>query len=248
MTKNNVSLFMPCSVNLLMPQVGDATRLLLNRLGVSTVYHDDQTCCGQMVLNKGFRDQAQGFARHFIEVFEKDEQIVCPSGSCVHMVRHHYPTLFDTEPQWKKRAEAVVAKVFELSEFIVDVLGKTETGGGFDGTVAYHESCHIHRALGISDQPKRLIRASKGTQLVPMNQADQCCGFGGEFSLDFSDISGAMVGTKARHFLDSGADLLVTGEPGCLLNIGSYLSKHHPDKRAVHLAEFLAGNGGGHGH
>ncbi|MBU1170824.1 MAG: (Fe-S)-binding protein [Proteobacteria bacterium] len=245
--EKNVSLFLPCSVNLLLPKVGASTRLLLNRLGCSTIYHDDQTCCGQMVLNKGFRDQAKGFARHFIRVFEKDEWIVCPSGSCVHMVRHHYPALFEAEPRWEKRARTVAAKVYELSEFIVDVLGRSDVGATFNGKVAYHESCHIHRALGITEQPKTLIRSVKGTHLTPMNQADQCCGFGGEFSLEFSDISGAMVGTKVRHFLDSGADLLVVGEPGCLLNITTYLSKHHPGKQALHFAEFLAKNGGDDG-
>jgi L-lactate dehydrogenase complex protein LldE len=243
---SNVSLFIPCSVNLLLPEVGEAVREVLNRLGVSTVYHDDQTCCGQMVMNKGFQDEARGFARHFIEVFEEDEAVICPSGSCTHMVRHHYPELFTGDPVWKKRADAVAENVYEFSEFIVDVLGKTDTGTAFEGKVAYHESCHIHRALGLSVQPKALIQAATGTQLVPMNDADQCCGFGGEFSLDYGDISGAMVKTKVARYLASGADLLVTGEPGCLLNIRGFLRKHHPDKQAMHLAEFLA-QGENHG-
>ncbi|GAB6097393.1 (Fe-S)-binding protein [Desulfatiferula olefinivorans] len=243
-----VSLFIPCAVNLLLPEVGEAVRTVLHRLDLSTVYHKAQTCCGQMVINQGFRDQARGFARHFIEVFEGDQAVVCPSGSCVNTVRHQYPALFNDDARWKQRAQDLGERVFELSEFIVEKLGRTDVGARFDGTVAYHESCHIHRALGITDAPRALIRAALGTRLVPMNQADQCCGFGGDFSLDYPDISAAMVQSKVRHYLDSGADVLVTGEPGCLLNIRGFLSRHHPDKPALHLAEFLAGGGGRDGH
>ena len=242
-----VSLFIPCAVNLLLPNVAKATETLMKRLGLSPIYHDGQTCCGQMVFNQGFRDQAQSFARHFITVFEHDEVIVCPSGSCTYMVRHNYPHLFESDLLWKKRADAVASKIYELSEFIVDILGITDVGALFQGTVTYHESCHLNRGLGISEQPKALILASRKTRLVPMNDADQCCGFGGEFALSYPDISGAMVADKVKNYLDSDADLLVLGEPGCLLNISGYLSKHHPGKKAMHLAEFLAGNGDHHG-
>jgi L-lactate dehydrogenase complex protein LldE len=242
-----ISLFIPCAVNLLLPEVAEATETLVRRLDCIPVYHDTQTCCGQMVFNTGFTDQARTFARHFITVFENDDAVVSPSGSCTFMVRQNYPVLFESEPRWKKRAEALAARVFELTEFIVDVMGRTDVGAGFDGTVAYHESCHLKRGLGISEQPKALIGGSPGTRLTVMNQADQCCGFGGEFAVSFSDISGAMVAAKAKNYLDSGADLLVIAEPGCLLNVRGYLEKHHPEKAAVHIAEFLAGNGAAHG-
>lgn len=234
-----VSLFIPCSVNHILPETGENTVRLLKKVGVEPFYNDKQTCCGQMVFNKGFKEEARGFARHFIEVFERDDYIVSPSGSCVCMVKHHYPDLLSDDPEWQERAKAVASKIFELSEFIVDELDVTETGAEFEGKVAYHESCHVNRGLGVSAQPKALISASEGTELVHMEYADQCCGFGGEFSTQYSDISGAIVDAKVTNFINSGAELLVMCEPGCLLNINGYISRHHPDKKAVHIADFL---------
>ncbi len=239
-----VSLFIPCSVNHILPEIGEATFRLIKKMGLEPVYHDSQTCCGQMAYNKGFQEEARSFARHFIEVFEKDDYIVSPSGSCVCMVKHNYPELLADDPEWQERAEAVSARIYELSEFIVDVLGVTATGAAFDGKVAYHESCHVNRGLGVSAQPKALIAASKGTELVHMENAEQCCGFGGEFSASYSDISGAILETKVANFIASQADLLVLCEPGCLMNINGFITRHHPDKKAVHIADFLV-NGGG---
>lgn len=234
------ALFIPCLVNHMLPHIGSSTRRLLERLGVTTTYSREQTCCGQMVYNKGHHDEARGFARHFIEVFEGAESIVAPSGSCVCMVKS-YPELFEGDRKWRKRAEDVASKVFELTQYIVDELGVTEVGARFDGKVAYHECCHVNRGLGVSLQPKSLITATQGCELVHMNGADQCCGFGGEFAMDFSDISGALVETKVKNYMDSGADLLVLNEPGCLLNISGYLSRNHHEKKAVHIADFLMG-------
>ncbi len=238
------SLFIPCSVNHILPEIGEATFNLLKKTGAEPVYHDAQTCCGQMAFNKGFQDDACSFARHFIEVFEKDDYIVSPSGSCVCMVKHHYPDLLSDDPEWQQRAEDLSGKIYELSEFIVDVLGVTETGAAFNGKVAYHESCHVNRGLEVSSQPKALISASAGTELVHMENADQCCGFGGEFSTGYYDISGAILEAKVKNFIASQADILVLCEPGCLLNINGFIARHHPGKRAVHIADFLV-NGGG---
>ena len=238
------SLFIPCSVNHILPEIGEATFRLIKKAGARPLYHDAQTCCGQMAYNKGFQDEARDFARHFIEVFEKDDYIVSPSGSCVCMVKHHYPQLLSDDPEWQQRAEEVSGKIYELAEFLVDVLGVTDTGAAFDGKVAYHESCHVNRGLGVSEQPKALIAASSGTELVHMENADQCCGFGGEFSTAYSDISGAILETKVKKFIASHADILVLCEPGCLMNINGFISRHHPDKKAVHIADFLI-NGGG---
>ncbi len=238
------SLFIPCSVNHILPEIGEATYHLLKKTGADPVYHEAQTCCGQMPYNKGFQTEAQAFAKHFIEVFEQDEYVVSPSGSCVCMVKHHYPKLLSEDPDWQHRAEELSGKMYELSEFIVDILGVTKTGAAFNGKVAYHESCHVNRGLGVSAQPKALIAASKGTELVHMENAEQCCGFGGEFSTAYSDISGAIVEAKIKNFISSGADLLVLCEPGCLMNINGYIQRHHPEKKAVHIADFLV-NGGG---
>ncbi len=244
---NKTALFIPCSVNLLLPWIGEAVDRVLKRLDVVSVYPDRQTCCGQMVYNKGFFNEARSFATHFLDVFESFDAVVCPSGSCTAMVKHRYPSLFDDDPKMKQRALDMAGRVFEFSQYLVDVLGVTDTGASFSGKVAYHDSCHLSRDLGVSLQPRTLIRAAQGTELVVLNNGDQCCGFGGEFSVSYPDISTAMVSAKAQSYLDSGADLLVVGEPGCLLNIGTYLEKNHPGKQVLHIAEFLDCQGGENG-
>jgi L-lactate dehydrogenase complex protein LldE len=240
---NAVSLFIPCTVDLFLPHIGEATVSLLRRVGVNPIYHEEQTCCGQPAINAGFQKEARKAAKHFIQVFGDDEKIVSPSGSCVCMVKYHYPELLADDPEWLRRAEELAPRVFELSQYIVDVLKVEDLGASFAGKVVYHESCHILRGLGVSEQPKKLISAVKGIQMVPMNAADSCCGFGGEFANNYPDISGAMVQDKVENYLASGADLLLLCEPGCLLNIGGYLSRNHPEKKVMHLASFLASDG-----
>jgi len=240
---NDVSLFIPCTVDLFLPHIGEATVSLLRRVGVNPVYHPEQTCCGQPAINAGYRKEAQKAAKHFLDVFGNDDVVVSPSGSCVSMVKYHYPELFEDDPEWRRRAEELASRIYEISQFLVDVLKVEDVGASFEGKVAYHESCHLLRGLGVSAQPKKLIAAVKGTHLVLLNAADYCCGFGGEFANNFPDISESMVKDKVENYLASGADLLLLGEPGCLLNIGGYLSRNHPGKRAMHLASFLATNG-----
>lgn len=239
------SLFIPCIVDLFLPEIGEATVQVLRRLGVDPQYHEAQTCCGQPAMNAGYRDQAKKAAKHFIDVFGDDDVIVSPSGSCVCMVKHHYPQLLCDEPVWLRRAEEVSKRIYELSQYIVDILGIEDVGATFKGKVTYHESCHILRGLGVSDQPKRLIRKTNGVEFIPLPLADMCCGFGGEFAEAYDYISEEMVKEKAVSYLESGADLLVLCEPGCLLNIGGYLSRNHPEKKVLHIASFLAGTGGG---
>ncbi len=239
----NVSLFIPCTVDLFLPHIGEATVTLLRRLGINLVYHEEQTCCGQPAINAGYQKEAQKAAKHFIKVFGDDEQVVSPSGSCVCTVKYHYPELFENEPEWRRRAEELAPRMFELSQYLVDVLNVEDVGASFAGKVTYHESCHILRGLGVSEQPKKLIKAVQGTQLVPLNAAESCCGFGGEFANNFPDISESMVKDKVENYLSSGADLLLLCEPGCLLNIGGFLSRNHPGKKAMHLASFIAPNG-----
>jgi L-lactate dehydrogenase complex protein LldE len=235
-----LSLFIPCIVDTVFPEIGEAMVVVLRRLGYDVEYPGDQTCCGLPAVNAGFRKEARRLAGHFLDVFEGCEWIVCPSGSCVHMVRHRYPELFSDDATMLGKVKALGARVFELSEFLVDVEGVEDVGAAYSGKVAYHESCSLLNGLGISEQPKRLIRAVRGTTLVPMNGADVCCGFGGSFSFHYPEISGAMVADKVRNYLESGADCLLLCEPGCLLNIGGYLAKNHPEKKVMHLAGFLA--------
>ncbi len=235
-----VSIFIPCTVDVFFPHIGEATVSLLRRAGVKPIYHKEQTCCGQPAINAGYRELAKKAAKHFIRVFGDDEKVVSPSGSCVCMIKHHYPELLAEEPEWRRRAEELSLRIYELSQYLVDVRKVEDVGASFDGKVAYHESCHIVRGLGVSEQPKKLIHAVKGTQLVPLKAADSCCGFGGEFANHYPDISESMVKDKVEDYLTSGADLLLLCEPGCLLNIGGFLSRNYPGKKVMHLASFLA--------
>ena len=234
-----VSLFIPCMVDLFLPEIGEATYHLLRRLDIKPIYHPRQTCCGQPAINAGYLEQATKAAKHFIEVFGDDEVVVSPSGSCVCTVKYHYPELLSEEPEWLRRANELSCRVYELSQYIVDVLGIEDCDASFNGKVAYHESCHVLRGLGVSAQPRKLISSVKGTELVALRGAESCCGFGGEFANAYPEISTAMVQEKCDHYLESGADILILCEPGCLLNIGGYLSRNYPDKKAMHLAQFL---------
>ncbi len=235
----NPSMFIPCLVDLFLPEIGEACLQVLRQLDLEPVYHPDQTCCGQPAIHAGYVRKAKDSAKHFIELFGEDDAVVCPSGSCVCTVRDRYPELLQDEPDWLRRAEALSPRVYEFSQYLVDVLGVEDVGGAFEGKVTYHESCRVLRGLGVSEQPKKLIRAVKGAELVPMQGAEICCGFGGEFSTNYPEISEALVSEKAANYLASGADVLVACDPGCLINIGGYLHRHHPDKRAVHIAGFL---------
>jgi len=237
---NNPSLFIPCTVDLFLPEIGEACLQVLRKLDLVPVYHPEQTCCGQPAIHAGYVKKAKASAKHFIEVFGGDEAVVCPSGSCVCTVKDRYPELLQDEPDWRSRAEELAPRVYEFSQYLVDVLQVEDVGGAYAGKVAYHESCRVLRGLGVSEQPKKLIRAVKGGELVPMQGAEVCCGFGGEFSTNYPEISEALVSEKAANYIASGADVLVACDPGCLLNIGGYLHRHHPDKPALHIASFLA--------
>jgi L-lactate dehydrogenase complex protein LldE len=237
-----VSMFVPCAVDLFLPEIAESTVTLLRRAGVDPVYHQGQTCCGQPAFNSGYRKEAKAAARHFIEIFGDDEVVVSPSGSCAGTVKFHYPELFKDEPEWFRRATELATRVYELSQYLVDVLKVEDFGAVFEGKVSFHESCHNLRRLGISDQPRKLLAAVRGAEVVPMNQEDFCCGFGGTFANNYADISESMVQDKVENFLNTGADVLLLSEPGCLLNINGYLSRMHPHKKARHLASFLAEN------
>jgi L-lactate dehydrogenase complex protein LldE len=234
------SLFIPCLVDIFLPEIGEACVEVLQRLDLAPVYHPEQTCCGQPAIHAGYVRRAKDSAKHFIEVFGEDEAVVCPSGSCVCTVKDRYPEVLGDEPDWLRRAEALAPRVYEISQYIVDVVGVADVGAAFEGKVAYHESCRILNGLGVSAQPKKLIEAVNGAELVPLQGAQVCCGFGGEFSTNYPEISEALVSEKAGNYIASGADLLVACDPGCLLNINGYLKRHHPDKEAVHIASFLA--------
>jgi len=237
---DNPSLFIPCMVDLFLPEIGEACLRVLRRLDLDPIYHPEQTCCGQPAIHAGYVKKAKDSAKHFIDVFGEDDAVVCPAGSCVCTVKDRYPDLLQDEPTWLRRAEDLAPRVYELSQYIVDVMGVEDLGASYEGRVAYHESCRVLRGLGVSEQPKKLIKAVSGAELVPMQGAEVCCGFGGEFSTNYPEISEVLVSEKAANYIASGADVLVACDPGCLLNIGGYLNRNHPEKRIMHVASFLA--------
>ncbi|MEJ5357174.1 MAG: (Fe-S)-binding protein [Desulfobacterales bacterium] len=239
--KKAVTLFVPCLVDAFRPEAAEAVVAVFERLGVAVGYPEGQTCCGQPAFNAGYRDEARRAARRFLRLFAAAEAVVCPSGSCVAMVRHHYPALFEEEPDWRELARRTAARTFEFTEYLVDVLGAEDLGASFAGRVTYHDSCHLLRGLGVRLQPRRLLRRVKGLEFVEMKNADCCCGFGGAFSVKYPDISTALVADKIAWIQESGAEAVVGGDLGCLLNIEGALRRRGLPIRALHIAQVLAG-------
>ncbi len=238
---NDVTLFIQCLVDSMYPQVGMAMVKLFNRLNISMDCPTNQTCCGQVAYNSGYVDEAKIAAKKFIQIFENANTIVCPSGSCVDMVRHHYPLLFKDNPSWLKRAQALSKKIFELCEYIVDVLQVEDLNTRFNGKITYHDSCHLLRNLGVSQQPRKLIKNIKGATLVEMENSDKCCGFGGLFSVKYPDISTAILSEKIDHIISSDAKVVAGCDISCLMNIQGMLSRRNSPVKTMHMAQLLAG-------
>ena len=241
-SSKTVTLFIQCLVDTIYPEVAQAMVQVFRRLGIALTCPTDQTCCGQPAFNSGYRQSARVAAKHFIEVFTGAEQIVCPSGSCVNMVRHHYATLFQNDSRWLQRAQNLAGRIYEFSEYLVDVLGVKDLGVRFDGKVTYHDSCHLLRGIGVQEQPRKLLTNVLGTELVEMHNSDYCCGFGGAFSVKYPDISNAMVGDKVKNIIDTGAAAVVGCDMGCLMNIQGKLSRMGSSIKVMHLAQILAGS------
>jgi L-lactate dehydrogenase complex protein LldE len=242
MTENRkVTLFIQCLVDVMYPEVGEAMLKIFRKLDIAVDCPVDQTCCGQPAFNSGYHRQARVAARKFIQLFEDAQSIVCPSGSCVHMVRHHYPDLFHDDPAWLRRAESIRDKTFELTEYLVDVLGVEDLDARFDGKITYHDSCHPLRGLGIMDQPRKLISKVDGAEFIEMQNSDQCCGFGGAFAVKYPEISTAMVEDKVKNIIATGADTVVGVDMSCLMNIQGLLSRKKSEVKIMHIAELLAG-------
>ncbi len=242
-TQSPIALFVTCLVDLYRPEVGEATAALLERQGLRVEFPLEQTCCGALAHQSGWRPEALNLARRWIEIFEPFELIVSPSPVCVAHVRHEYPRLLADEPAWQRRAEAVAARTYELSEFLVDVLrvSRGSIGAQFNGKITYQPACQQLRMLRSNDQARALLAGVEGAELHPLADAESCCGFGGLFSVQLPQIAGAMAERKARAIDASKADLVVTGETGCLMHMAGALSGRGSPCRAVHLAELLAG-------
>ncbi len=237
-----VALFVTCLVDLLRPSVGFAAVKLLEEAGC-TVEVPPQVCCGQPAYNSGDRATTRAIAAQVIDAFDGYEAVVAPSGSCAGMLSHHYPGLFEDDPAMKARAEALAGRSYELMSFLVDVLGVTEVAARYDGVVTYHDSCSGLRELGVKDQPRRLLGSVDGLKLREMKTPEVCCGFGGTFCVKYPEISNAMVGEKAADIAATGADTLLAGDLGCLMNMAGKLQREGRAVKVRHVAEVLAGMG-----
>jgi L-lactate dehydrogenase complex protein LldE len=235
-----VALFVTCLVDFHRPSVGIAALRLLREAGCHVEVPRAQTCCGQPAFNSGDRETARALGRQIIETFSGYDYVVIPSGSCGGMLRHHLPTLFDDDPNLRGRAEALADKCFELVSFLVDVLGVESVGARFEGKLTYHDSCSGLRELGIKAQPRKLL-AAQGAEIVEMEDAEVCCGFGGTFCVKYPEISTRMVSDKVANIAATGAPLVLAGDLGCLLNIAGRLKREGRPIAARHVAEVLAG-------
>jgi L-lactate dehydrogenase complex protein LldE len=239
-----VSLFITCLVDQMFPDVGEAMVKTLKRLGVEVGFNEAQTCCGQVAFNTGYRPETRAMAEHFLEVFENDRAdfIVAPSGSCTAMVRNFYGELFHgpDDQEWRERLDRVRPRLREFSEFIVNELGKDDVGARFPFRVTYHDACHLLRELGISDQPRRLIRAVSDVDYVEMEAPDTCCGFGGTFSVKYGEISNAILQEKLARIESSGVEYVIANDSSCLMQIAGGLSRAGSPVKTMHLAELLA--------
>jgi L-lactate dehydrogenase complex protein LldE len=233
-----LSLFVTCLGDVLRPEVGRATVHLLRRLGHEVDFPSEQTCCGQPFYNSGFADLAREQAKRTIDVFDNDRMVVVPSGSCAAMVKVEYPHLLADDEHWHARAKELASRTFELADLLVNLLGVEDVGARYQGKVAYHYACHL-RGLGLAGEVERLLARVEGLTYVGIDRQDQCCGFGGSFSIRYPQISTAMVTDKVNCITATGADAVVSTDAGCLMNIGGRLRRLGRTIEVLHLAEIL---------
>jgi L-lactate dehydrogenase complex protein LldE len=235
------ALMITCLGDVFFPEVGVAMVHLLRRLGVEVEFPAGQTCCGMPLFNSGYHHDAAQVAARTVKLFEGSPHVVVPSGSCAWMVKAEYPGLLRGDPALRAAAESLARRTRELSQFIVEVLGVTAIDSPFVGTVTYHDSCHLLRGLGESSSPRTLLRSVRGVELVELPGADQCCGFGGSFSVRLPEVSTAILDRKLGHVEATGARCLVACDAGCLMQMGGGLTRRGSRVKAVHLAQVLAG-------
>jgi len=234
-----VALFITCLGDQFYPQVGESVVRILRRLGATVTFNSQQTCCGQPAFNTGFRDEAREVAARNLDLFDDADYIVAPSGSCSTMFRVFYPELFAEEPNLLKKVEGLRQRFYEFSEFLVKVMKAEDLGASFPHRVAYHDSCHLLRELGVESEPRKLIKAVKRLEFVELQDNKVCCGFGGTFAVKFPDVSVAMARDKLRAATDAGAEYLVANDAGCLMHLAGYIHREKLPIRTMHLAELL---------
>jgi L-lactate dehydrogenase complex protein LldE len=235
-----IALFSTCLNDALYPAAGLATARVLRRLGHDVSLPPEQTCCGQMHWNSGYRPEALGLIRQTVSALAASELVVCPSGSCTAMIREQYPKAAAGDDRLAAAVASLGARVFELSELLIDRLGIDDVGAELHARAVYHPTCHSLRGLRVGDRPYRLLRAVRGLELLELSRAEECCGFGGTFAVKNAETSGAMGEDKAAAVRASGADVLIAGDRSCLMHIGGVLARDAAPVRTMHLAEVLA--------
>ena len=239
-----ISLFIACFNDTLFPETGKAVVKVLERLGHTVEFRQAQTCCGQMHYNTGYYPEAVTIMRHFLEVF-KDAEVICvPSASCVAMMRDHYPKMAAGDVALESAVAQILPRIFEFTELLIDKLGITDVGATYPHTVTLHTPCHSIRALHIGDKPQRLLQAVKGLTLIPLPNADQCCGFGGTFAIKNAEVSAAMLTEKMDAIAATGATICTAGDNSCLMHIEGGLHRNKAAAHCVHIAEILAAQEG----
>ena len=231
-----------CLGDVFFPEVGVAVVKLLRRLGVTVEFPEGQTCCGMPLYNSGYHDDAAAVAARTVDVFANAEHVVVPSGSCAWMVKAEYPGLLAHDSRRQKDAQELAARTRELSQFLLEVMGIDRVASSFQGKVTYHDSCHLLRGLAESRSPRTLLRSLPGVELVELPGADECCGFGGSFSVRLPEVSSAILDKKLDNVERTGADCVVACDAGCLMQMGGGLSRRGSRVRALHLAQVLAGD------
>lgn len=236
------SLFITCYNDTLFPETGRAVVYLLERLGVGVEFRPAQTCCGQMHANTGFRGEAFGLAKQFVRLYADAEAVVIPSSSCVAMIRNQYPGLFEDlgNAELRREFEALLPRVHELSEFLVDVLGTDDVGAYFPHRVTYHASCHGLRGLNLGERPLRLLKNVQGLELAPLANIDRCCGFGGTFSVKNAEVSSAMMTAKLQDVLATRAEFCTALDNSCLMHMGGAMHREYAAMKTIHMAQILA--------
>ncbi len=240
MATGRVSLFVTCIVDQVFPKVGLAMADVLERLGYQVDFPIAQTCCGQPAFNSGYHQPARDVARHFLDTFRDAEYIVVPSGSCTSMIAHHYEEIFEHHAEMRAAAGRISPRVWEFSKFLLEIAQADDLGARFEGIVTYHDSCHALRELGVKTGPRRLLSKVQGLSLREMDIAEECCGFGGTFSVKFPEVSGGMARTKIESILRTEADTVVSIDASCLMQLQGAISRAGLPIRTMHLAEVLA--------
>lgn len=233
-----VSIFSTCLVDLMFPDVGRSMVEVLERLNCQTDLPASQVCCGQPTYNSGYLEESKQAMINMMLAFEHSDYVVGPSGSCIAMF-HEYPRIFKGDPQWELKAIALKNKAYEFTQFIVHVLGVTDVGARLEGSATYHRSCHMTRLLGETETPFLLLDQVKGLALTPLKNADNCCGFGGTFSVKMPEISQQMADEKSACVVETGAQYLISADMGCLMNIGGRMSREGQEIKVMHIAEVL---------